>query len=245
MLKRFALFLVPFVVAVISSALLGQSESVAPFSTVGVGIKASLLGAGVEVATPLARHFNLRAGYNMFSYDRTFNKDGVTYAGQLQFRSAEAHLDWFPFHGGFHVSPGALLYNGNQVTANAAVPGGQTFTLNGTDYASDPADPVTGNGKIDFPKAGPMLTVGFGNLLPRGRRRFSVPFELGAIYTGAPKMALNLGGSACDASGDFCRTIASDPTIQANVADEKNKINHDMSAFKFYPVLSIGFGVKF
>lgn len=224
-------------------SVLAQSEST-PFSSVGVAVKASLLGAGMEAATPLSRHFNVRAGFNLLGYDRTFHKDGVDYAGQLQFRSAEAHFDWFPFGGSFHLSPGALLYNGNQVTANASVPGGQSFTLNGASYVSDASDQVVGNGKLAFNKAGPMFSLGFGNLVRRNRR-FSVPFEIGGIYTGAPNMTLNLAGSACDPTGLNCRTIASDPTIQANVTAEREKINKDTAPFKFYPLLSVGFGVKF
>jgi hypothetical protein len=223
---------------------LAQSES-APFSSFGVGIKASLLGFGAEVATPLARRFNLRAGFNAFSYNRGFNKDGVAYAGQLTFRSGEAHLDWFPLGGSFHVSPGALIYNGNQILANASVASGQTFTLNGASYTSDAADPVAGLGKVDFREAGPMITAGWGNHLPRGRRRFSVPFEFGAIYTGAPQASLSLAGSACDSTGVNCRKIATDATIVSNVQAEQNKLNKDMAAFKFYPVISVGFGVKF
>jgi hypothetical protein len=102
----------------------------------------------------------------MFSYDRGFNKDGIFYAAQQRFRSTEAHYDWFPFGGSFHLSSGVLVYNGNQITANASVRGGNTFTRNNTTYASDPTDPITGTGKVDFAKAGPMFTVGWGNLLP-------------------------------------------------------------------------------
>jgi hypothetical protein len=228
--------------AVCTESSVAQFET-RPFSSLGVGVKASLLGAGAEAATPLAGRLNLRGGFNLFGYDRTFHKDGVTYAGQLQFHSAEAHVDWFPFGRSFHVSPGALIYNANQVTANASVGGGQSFTLNGTSYTSDAADPVVGTGKISFAKAGPMLTVGFGNLVRR-HHRFSIPFEIGGIYTGAPTMALNLTGSACDSTGLNCSSIATTPAIESNVQAEKNKINHDMSFFKFYPVISIGFGVK-
>ena len=181
----------------------------------------------------------------MFSYDRGFNKDGVAYAGQLRFRSVEAHYDWFPFSGSFHLSPGILLYNDNQLSANASVPGGKTFTLNNTTYTSDPPDPINGTGKVDFVKAGPMFTVGFGNLLPRNHHHFSVPVELGVIYTGAPRTTLNLGGSACDASGSICSSTTSYPSFQANVQAEQDKLNKDMSAFKFYPVISLGFGFSF
>ena len=222
-----------------------QAESTKPFSRLGVAVKISLLGAGIEAATPLSQRSNLRAGFNMFTYDRTFTNDGVTYTGQINFRSAEAHYDWFPFHGGFHLSPGVLLYNGNQIKANASVPGGKTFTLNSVTYSSDPTNPVTGTGKVDFNKAGPMFTVGWGNLLPRNHRHFSVPFEVGMIYTGAPQTALNFGGNACDSNGLNCRSIASDPTIQANIQAQKSKIDKDLDPVKFYPVISAGFGFNF
>ena len=48
-----------------------------------------------------------------------FEDDGITLDATLTLRSASAHLDWFPFGGGFHLSPGVMLYNGNQMNAVA------------------------------------------------------------------------------------------------------------------------------
>lgn len=221
-----------------------QTETALRPINVGVGMKVSLLGAGAEAAVPITRRTNIRGGVNFFSYDRTFDKDGVSYAGQLRFRSTEAHFDWFPFGGGFHLSPGVLIYNGNRVTANALVSGGNTFTLNDTTYASDPSDPIHGTGKITFKKTAPMFTIGWGNLAPR-HKHFVVPFEIGAIYQDAPRASLQLSGSACDSTGANCSAINSDPSFQGNVAAEQNKLNHDMSPFKFYPVISAGLGFRF
>src|SRR5437899_940180 len=100
---------------------------------------------------------NLRGWVNLFSYNRTFEEDGISYPAELRFRSVEVHYDWFPFAGGFHISPGVLVYNGNHVAAEPLVPGGNTFSLDNNTYTSDPSDPITGNGKIDFIKAGPMF----------------------------------------------------------------------------------------
>jgi hypothetical protein len=36
------------------------------FSRIGIGVKISTQGAGIEVATPLAGKFNMRGGFNMF-----------------------------------------------------------------------------------------------------------------------------------------------------------------------------------
>jgi hypothetical protein len=222
-----------------------QNEASPIRGHLGVGVKASFLGAGVEAATPFTRRSDLRVGFNTFRYARNFHKDGINYAGRLNFQSVEAHYDWFPFYGAFHVSPGILVYNGNELRATALVPAGQRFTLNSTNYVSDSDNPVTGSGRIGFRRAGPMISAGWGNLLPRNGRHFSIPLEIGAIYTGAPRATLILAGSACDATGVNCRTIASDPTVKSNVQAEKDKLNREMAPYKFYPVISVGFGVSF
>lgn len=223
-----------------------QKEKWTVGSKIGVGVRLSLLGVGGEVATPLTRRSNLRGGFNLFSYSRRFDKDQVTYVGDLSFRSVEAHYDWFPFAGSFHLSPGVMVYNGNQVNATASVAPRQTFTLSSTTYFSDPANPVTGNGLIDFRKAAPTFLLGWGNLIPRRHgRHFSVPIEVGVVFTGSPRAALSLSGNVCNVNGTGCRSIGSDTTVQNNIKSEQDKINNNISALKVYPVISIGFGYKF
>ncbi|HLW82436.1 MAG TPA: hypothetical protein VKS20_10390 [Candidatus Acidoferrales bacterium] len=212
---------------------------------IGVGAKISLLGIGIEAATPLSRKLNLRGGFNFLNYSRGLTNDGIHYDGKLNFRSGELHLDWFPFGGGFHLSPGVLFYNGNKVTANASVPGGSTFTLNGTQYESDPTNPITGNGSLTFPKAAPSILVGFGNMLPRSGRHFSFNFEVGGEYVGSPAVTLGLQGNACDTSGLNCVNAATDPGVQTNIQGQEKKINHDLAPFKFFPQISLGFGINF
>lgn len=222
-------------------------SSAGAFPGVGVGVKVGLFGIGVEGAVPLARHFNVRGGGNFFSYNDTLTSNGITYKADLHFRSAEASLDWFPWHGGFHISPGALLYNGNQISGGANVPAGKTFTLNSTTYTSEASDPVTGSGSLTFSKAAPKLTIGFGNLVPRGERHFSFPFEIGFAYVGQPKFLLNLQGTACYTyqGTQYCDNVATDANVQANLAAEQQKIDNDLSVARFFPILSQGFAVRF
>jgi len=212
----------------------------------GIGVKASLLGGGVEGAVRVTQRTNIRAGFNMFSYSRGFNKDGIAYNGRLSFKTVEAHYDIFPFGSSFHVSPGVLVYAGTPITAHGAVPGGQSFSLGGQQYYSDTASPVTGSGNIKFNRAAPMATFGWGNLISRKEtKHFSVPVELGVAFQGSPKAALSLAGNVCDVPGGICRSIASDPTVQTNVQSEQTKINNSMSFFKVYPIISVGLGYKF
>src|SRR6516164_5562662 len=120
----------------------GDSETSGP--GVGVAVKFSLLGAGIEGATRVTHRSNVRGGFNMISYDRTFDKDGISYAGQLQFKTIEAHYDFFPWAGNFHISPGVLAYLGDPITATATAPANQSFSLGGVTYYSDPTNPAHG-----------------------------------------------------------------------------------------------------
>ncbi len=213
-------------------------------SHVGIGVNISTLGVGIETAVPLAGKLNVRAGFNMFRYSRGITNNGINYDGNLRFQSGQASLDWFPF-GGFHVSPGILFYNGNSVTATAAVPGGQNFSLVGTTYESDPNAPVAGTGTLDFVKVAPSIMVGVGNLIPRNGRHYSFLFEVGGAYQGSARVGLNFSGNVCDTTGTICRPIASDPTMQANIQAQQLKIKNDINPYRFFPIVSFGVGFNF
>jgi hypothetical protein len=216
------------------------------FSTLGIGAKVSPLGVGIEAATPLWSNINLRVGGNFFNYSGTFSQSGFQYQANLHFRSIQAGFDWFPFHNGFRITPGALLYMDNRVTAKPTVRGGQTFTVNDTDYISSVADPIRGKANVEFGSAAPTLTVGWGNLVPRAEgHRISFPVEVGFAYVGDPSVGFFLSGSACDANGQGCGVIDNDPTFQSNVQAEQKKIKDDVSPLRFYPIVSAGVGYRF
>ena len=242
-MRKPLLLIAIFILSSTACKCFAQGDSGDRFS-VGIGVKASTLGIGADVAVPVGQRANIRGGINAFNYSRNFDRDGITYGGTLWLRSAEALVDFFPTGGGFHISPGVLIYNGNTVKATALVPGGQTFNLGNSTYLSNPANPINGSGKLTTNKVAPMLMLGFGNLVPR-TRHFSVSFEFGAAFHGTPKATLDLAGSACDLSGVNCRNAATDPTVQSNVQAEVDKLNKSAAPWKVYPVVSLGFGYKF
>ena len=216
-------------------------------SKIGIAVKISTLGAGIEVGTPLGRKFNVRGGFNFISFGHTFREDGIPYAGNLKWRSGEANLDWFPF-GPFHLTPGLLFYDGNKVTATASVPTGNTFTLSGTSYESGAVSPVTGGGSMGFSKVAPTFRMGVGNLIPRSGRHWSFLAEIGFAYQASPKAILNFSGTVCqppNTSGPTCVDAATNATVQSNVQGEQTKINNDVKYFKFFPLLSLGVGFNF
>jgi hypothetical protein len=224
----------------------GQSGS-KPMHHAAVGVKVSvLLGIGIEGAVAVTQKTNVRGGFNFFNYSLTETQSGFTVDAKLHLKSADVLYDWFPFGNGFHLSPGVLIYNGNRVTANLTTPPGTTFTLNDTKYTSSASNPVTGTATADLYnyKVAPMFLFGFGNLIPRSGRHFAVNFETGVAVTGSPKLALNLAGTACTASGG-CVNAATDPNVQANVQSTQKKANNDVAFLKAFPVISMGFGYSF
>ena len=222
---------------------------VAPFSTAAIQIKIGSAGPGLDVAVPVAGRMNLRAGGSFFSYNPNLVEDGINVIGNIQLRSASANVDFFPFGNAFRISPGVVFYNGNQISAVASVPAGQSFTLNDVTYYSSATAPVTGTFGLSFgKKVAPSLTMGFGNMIPRKGGHWSVPFEIGAEYIGtAPQISLALAGTACQGSATTnCSPIASNPTTQQNLVAEQASLNSNIpSQLRFYPIVSIGLSYKF
>ena len=89
------------------------------------------MGPQLQVATNLNRHFNVRGTGSFFTYSTDFTTNGINATAKMNLASAGASLDIYPFRAGFRISPGALFYNQNRLTADAKVPGGSSFTLNG------------------------------------------------------------------------------------------------------------------
>jgi hypothetical protein len=212
---------------------------------VAIAFKSSSLGLGVESGVSMTRFLDIRGGFDTFSFSPTFSANGIHYNGTLRLRSAQALVDLKPFSDWFHISPGMMIYNGNQITAKANVPGGQTFSLGGVDFRSNPLNPINGTGQMTFKKAAPMVLFGFGTLVPH-KHHFTFYNDIGVVFQGEPKTVLNLAGSACDpVTGLACVNAATDPTIQTQVTAEQTKINNDTKIAKYYPVFSLGFGFRF
>ncbi len=214
-------------------------------SNFGIGFRVSSLGLGGEIAARVAKRANVRGGVNAIFTSVGYDHHGIHYSGDLKWTSAEAHLDLFPLGHSFHLSPGMIVYNDNRVLATASVPGGNDFTLGGTAFENDPSNPLTGSGKLSFRKVAPTFMIGFGNLVPRNGKHFSFNIEAGVAFTGSPRVALNLAGSACDTSGLNCRDVATDPTIQSQVQAEQTRISDNLTVFKFYPLAAMTLGFHF
>jgi len=234
------------------------SESERPFSRVAIAGGLSPLGIQLETATNLSGHLVLRGTGNFFNYNTTITSNGITGAGKLSLSSARATLDVYPFRSAFHISPGILLNNQNQVTAAANVPAGTSFTLNGQTFysatanAATGATPINGSGVLGLNTNNPAfaITAGWGNLA-RGKGHWSVPAEAGVAFIGAPTVNVNLAGWACyDQAQTECANIAgnSNPiavAVQTNLTAQEAKWTSDLNPLKTYPIVSVGLAYSF
>ncbi len=216
-----------------------------PFHSVGIAVHMGSLGAGIDIATPLAHRINLRGTANFFMYDDSFGVDGINYNASLRFHSGEATVDFFPF-GGFHISPGVLIAD-NEMTATLNVPANGTFSLGDQSYISGGTNPLNGAATFSYPRmVSPEVKIGFGNIIPRSGRHWNVPFEIGAAYMGHPMLPLTLAGTACQGPGQTnCSNLATDPTAQKNLAQEQSDLNEDLKRASVYPIVSLGFSYRF
>ncbi len=216
-----------------------QQENDRPkFPHIGVGLKMSTLGAGVEIATPITQRTNLRLGFNNFAYAHNLRDDGSLYTAKLNLFSVQANYDWYPFNNSFHLSPG-VAYNGNHVKAG---------TSDNAAAQAEPGvfpSPITGSARIDFARYVPMFLIGWGNLIPHRSKRFSIPFEFGAAYHGQPRASLHMNPIVCPLGDVECYYASLDPSIQSSFVSTQTQIRKEIAPYKFYPVISLGFGYRF
>jgi hypothetical protein len=213
-------------------------------SRFGLAFTTSTLGLGADVAFRIIQPVNLRVGFSTFKYGQDGVQDGVAYHGVLTLQSMRALADLYPFGQGFHVSPGLLFHNANHVAASAAPPTGKVLSAGDESFISDPQNPIIGSAKSRVYSVAPMLMVGFGSLLPK-KSHFAYSLDVGVVYQGSPQSSFNLAGGACDPTGQFCSSIATDSNIQGQVQSARHDLSKAVSFMRYYPLFSVSVGYHF
>jgi hypothetical protein len=220
-----------------------SADDIRPFRSIAIGFKADTLGAGIQIATPISRTFNLRSSYNFFAFNDGFNLDGINYNARLHLKSSETVIDWFPGGTLIHVSPG-ILWGKNAMTAPVSVGPGQTFTLGSQSFLNSIDDPINGNSTVVYSHSfSPLILVGLDNIIPRSGRRLSFPFEIGIAYTGSPQLNLNLSGTICTTDG--CVNLSQNTDAQNSLKQEIKNLNKDLTSYPVFPIVSMGIGYHF
>lgn len=221
-------------VALFGVALLGGVLSSSAMAGVAVGVRAGTFGYGADFDIGLSPTLNLRLGYNTLSYDRTLEDTDVTYDGTLKIGAVSAILDWHAFNGGFRLSAGAVE-KGPKIDVTGKPTAG-TYEIDGTTYTAAEVGNLSGTIKMGDSVA-PYIGIGWGNTVD-AEDRVTFLLDIGAVHTGSPKATLNVN---CGASV---------PTLRCNqlrndVNDEKADLEEEAKDYEWYPVVSLGFAVRF
>jgi len=220
-----------------------------PLSRIAFGVSVSPLGFGFQTATNLNSHLNVRGTGNFLNYNiSNINTNGFTVSPKVNFASAGASLDIYPFHSGFRLSPGVLFYNQNQATAHFVAAAGTSFTLDKhTYYSAAGTNAVQGNGTFGLGNGSSAftMTTGWGNMMPDRGGHWSFPFELGVAFIKDPTVALTLKGEVCDGNGKNCQNVATNAQAQADLATQVRSYAKDIQPLKTFPIVSFGVAYSF
>jgi len=215
-----------------------------------IGLRASTLGAGVEIEYPINHFIRGRLLYNRLDVDFEREFSGIEYDVDLDLQSYGLILDLHPFAGSLRFSAGAML-NDNSIAASATTRN-RTVNIGGNNY--------TGNLSVDavFDDFAPYAGFGWGAGRSRGWR---FHFDIGALYQRNPELkisgAAGMAGALCAFTVNAQGTAAVVPTnscpessslrsaLQDDLQTEFNELKDDARGFKWYPVISLGLEYRF
>lgn len=201
-----------------------------------VALRAGTLGAGLDLDLGLSPSFGMRVGFGGFNINHNIDTSDVNYSGRLKLRTVTGLLDWYVLGGGFHLTAGVA---GDDTKLDVVgEPSQGTYTVDGNTYSSSQLGSL--NGELKFGNsASPYVGFGWGN--PAGEDgRMHFLFDVGAIYGGTPSVTLTAQcGPAAPSGSAICSQAQSD------VAAEEEKLRHKADFLRWYPVVSLGIGVRF
>jgi len=200
---------------------------------VNVSVGASTLGLGVQISMALIPGtLDLALGINHLSKSRSgvysSSNNSIPYTGNLRLETIPILLNYYPFHGVFRVTGGAMI-NENQVTAYSSDPNG-TYIFNGQLFSGSQVGTFTG--KVTYRRVAPYLGLGWGSKAAR-TPGFSLGFDVGVLFTGSPNVQLSASNPQ------------NNTTLASDVAAAQAKANARASSYKLWPMIGLRLGYDF
>jgi hypothetical protein len=223
-------------VALTLACLATPAASLASSPDFAVAVRAGTPGVGLDLDLGLTPAFGVRVGFSGFDINHSVDTSDVDYAGRLKLATVTGLLDWYAFNGSFHLSAGVA---GNDTKLDVTgQPSQGSYTINGHTYSSSQLGSLTGQLKFGN-SVSPYVGFGWGN--PAGEdSRIHFLLDVGAIYGGTPSVNLNAQcGPAAPAGSPVCSEAQSD------LASEEAKLRHKADILQWYPMVSLGIGVRF
>jgi hypothetical protein len=222
----------------LGTALMGCLLSSSAMADVAIGARAGTFGFGAELAFGLTESLNLRLGYNTLSYDHTLDETDVTYDGTLEIGAASAIVDWHVFNGGFRLSAGAVQ-KGPTIDV-IGKPTGGSYEIGDNTYTAAEIGSLSGSVEMGDSVA-PYIGIGWGNPVDEAGR-FTLLLDIGAIRTGAPTATFS---ATCGASLNATQCGQLQAELNADIAAEIAEFEDETQDLDWYPVVNVGFAIRF
>jgi hypothetical protein len=216
------------------------AQSLSPFA---FGLTSGTMGVGGEFSAAAGSYFVLRATgtwlyFNPASFLSKVNTSGNGYNFTLSQFSAGGLVDLHPFKNGFRLV-GGLEYA--DFSFKQSVSNQSNYTINGVNYTSAQIGKLYTNVSVKN-AAAPYFGVGWdsafycavivGTDTAAQCDRFTIGFDLGALYTGGVKLTQT--------------TDKSVPGLAANLQAETQRLRNSFNEFySFYPVLMLNMKYRF
>ena len=196
-------------------------------------------GIGLHASVPIADEYGLHARFGtnyLRGYKFNKNTRQVSYDFKASLRTIDALIDWHPVRNGFRMTTG-IVYNNNVVTGIGVPRRVTTFAFENGSYSTTQIGRL--DGRIDFRQVAPYLGVGWQ--VPNNGRGWSISSDLGVMYQGSPRTKLSFGG--CTLPGIGCGLLAN--ALAPLLSAERQRVNDELRAYRFFPVLRVGVGYRF
>jgi hypothetical protein len=194
-----------------------DSPSYHPFT---IGPEIGTTGYGGTGSFRFISHLGVTGGFDYFNYTENGSIKDVTYNAKLRLESEPVALSLYPSaDSSFHLNLGVVF---NQFRLTGTNPGG-TFTLNGNTYAG------TLNLNIQQQPVSPYISIAGNFFYFDHGHHVSIGGELGAMYTGTPRVGLTSSNSAAD----------------NDVATERQQLIKYANYGKFWPIVKLGLNISF
>lgn len=192
----------------------------------GVGVKAGTLGLGVEGTWRPLPYLDVRIGANTYHYNTTRSEAGIDYDAALNLETVYGTANFrFPLSP-FRVTAG-IYSNGNELLLTSAEAG--NIEIGGVVFT--PAEYGSVTSTTSFSGTAPYLGFGYDFSFAN---KIGINLDFGVLWQGDPSVTVNATG-----------LLANDPSFQAALETERLELEDEVSDFKAWPVLSLGFVYSF
>ena len=205
---------------------MAASGTVLADNNFGIGMKAGTLGIGIEATWRPLPYMDLRLGANSYDYNDTLSRAGIDYDSTLTLETYYATANFrFPLSP-FRMTAG-VFSNGNEWNMASANTG--TIRIGGVDFSA--AEIGTVSSTTSFSNTAPYFGFGFDFTV---LNKVGLNLDFGVLWQDEPNVTMAATG-----------LLASDPFFLAELESERQQLEGEMSNFKAWPVISLGFVYNF